>query len=654
MTRGESVGPDHADWIQAALAGSGDAVIFTDAIGRVTFMNRPAEELTGWPGGEAIGRPLNSVFHLVDEQTRQRVTDPVARVLATGEPAGLANHVVLLARTGTEWVLDDGAVPIRDAAGAVAGVVLIFRDVTARRRAEREAADALAFAEGIVEAVRESLVVLGPGSRVKTANRAFYRTFRTTPDATEGRSFFDLGGRHWDVPGLREALGEVFARDRHFDNFEIDREFEHVGRRRMILNARRLSQGGGRDALALLAVEDATERGRTLEALSASETRYRRLFETAQDGILILDAATCLIFDANPFLSEMLGYGPGELAGKALWEIGLFRDVAASKTAFRELQDRGYIRYDDLPLQTRDGRRIEVEFVSNVYTVGDARVIQCNVRDVTDRKRAEEALRAAHDHLEARVRDRTGELARANEALTAEIGRRERAEAARQDLLQRLATGQEEERRRIARELHDQMGQHLAALGLGLKFVKDATPPSPARDRLHHLQELTDRIGKDVHDIALELRPTALDDFGLRAAMSNYAEGWSERAGVEVDFQAFGLDQGRLPMGVETALYRVVQEALTNVLRHARAGRVSVVVQRTPSHALAVVEDDGDGFDAEAVLAAGGSGGRLGLIGMRERVELVGGSLTVERAPVRGTTVIARVPLSADGGHGDG
>ena len=229
-----------------------------------------------------------------------------------------------------------------------------------------------------------------------------------------------------------------------------------------------------------------------------------------------------------------------------MWEIGLFRDIESSKAAFRTLQEKGYIRYEDLPLRTHDGRGIEVEFVSNVYDVGDTRVIQCNIRDVTDRKRAEDALRAAHAELEERVRERTAELAQTNGALTAEIARRERAEADRRDLQRRLTTAQEDERRRIARELHDQMGQHLTALGLGLKVVKDATPdPSPARDRLQSLQALTDLIGREVHHLALELRPTALDDLGLQAALANYAEGWSERSGVEVDFHATGL--GRRP-----------------------------------------------------------------------------------------------------------
>ena len=131
----------------------------------------------------------------------------------------------------------------------------------------------------------------------------------------------------------------------------------------------------------------------TNSTLRTSEIRYRRLFESARDGILILDAATLKITDVNPFMMELLGYSRDEFLGKELWEIGLFSDKAASQQAFRELQMKGYLRYEDLPLQTTDGKLREVEFVSNVYEEDGHRVIQCNIRDVTDRKHAEEERR---------------------------------------------------------------------------------------------------------------------------------------------------------------------------------------------------------------------------------------------------------------------
>lgn len=135
------------------------------------------------------------------------------------------------------------------------------------------------------------------------------------------------------------------------------------------------------------------ESKKAYEKMSVSETRYRRLFETAQDGILLLDADTGQITDVNPFLMKILGYSHDELSNKKLWEVGFFKDIASSKAAFLKLQEHGYVRYEDLPLQTKEGRKIEVEFICNVYLVNGKKVIQCDIRDITDRKRMEEKVK---------------------------------------------------------------------------------------------------------------------------------------------------------------------------------------------------------------------------------------------------------------------
>ena len=146
-------------------------------------------------------------------------------------------------------------------------------------------------------------------------------------------------------------------------------------------------------------VQDITARKQAEEALAVSESRYRRLFEAAHDGILILDSDSGQIVDVNPFMKDLLGYSHEELLNKKLWEIGPFKDIAASKESFLELQNKGFVRYENLPLETKDGRRMAVEFVSNVYLVDHKKVIQCNIRDITDRVRAEQALRESQHDL---------------------------------------------------------------------------------------------------------------------------------------------------------------------------------------------------------------------------------------------------------------
>ena len=300
MTPTQQSPGSQGNWIESALAGIGVATIVTDARGHILFMNMVAESLTGWAQGEAAGRPVAAVFQIVNDSTRRPVVDPVSEVLSTGSVIGLANHIVLIARDGTEWVLDDGAAPVRDASGELLGAVLIFRDVTERHRAEKVVEEGRVFAEGIVGTIREPLLVLDADLRVKIANRSFYQSFHVTPGQTEGHRLFDLGNRQWDIPALRELLEEILPQNSHFNDFEVDHTFEGIGRRSMVLNARRLPPAGSRPGMILLAIEDVTERRRAAEALALSEVRYRRLFETAQDGILLVDPSHTTDFRREP------------------------------------------------------------------------------------------------------------------------------------------------------------------------------------------------------------------------------------------------------------------------------------------------------------------------------------------------------------------
>jgi signal transduction histidine kinase len=226
----------------------------------------------------------------------------------------------------------------------------------------------------------------------------------------------------------------------------------------------------------------------------------------------------------------------------------------------------------------------------------------------------------------------------------------------RTELLRQLVHAEEEERRRLSRRLHDQMGQHLAALTIGLKGLEPAPGTAPeASARLDDLRALVDRIDQEVRRIALDLRPAVLDDLGVNDALQSCVQEWSERSGVKADFQSVGLADGPLSAAVETTLYRVVQETLTNVLKHARANRVSVVAEQRAGEVRLIVEDDGAGFDGEVVRARPDRRERgLGLIGIREGVALLGGTVTIESEPSHGTAVFVRIPLAAEADPSDG
>ena len=214
-------------------------------------------------------------------------------------------------------------------------------------------------------------------------------------------------------------------------------------------------------------------------------------------------------------------------------------------------------------------------------------------------------------------------------------------DALRGQLLEQVIAAQEEERKRIARELHDQTGQALTSLLVGLRTLE--TEANPARTS--ELKAIVSDTLDGVRDLALELRPSVLDDLGLAPALQHYARAWTGRHGLAIDFQMVGLDGLRMPPPVETALYRIVQEALTNIVRHASAEQVSVLLERRDSTLVAIVEDDGCGFAVDRLIRSEVSEHWLGLHGMRERAELLGGTLTIESSPAAGTTVFVEVPV---------
>ena len=215
----------------------------------------------------------------------------------------------------------------------------------------------------------------------------------------------------------------------------------------------------------------------------------------------------------------------------------------------------------------------------------------------------------------------------------------DQARRVQRDSLRRVVQAQEEERRRLARELHDETGQALASILLGLKTLEEAGDMAELRDRVAALRSRVVETLQDVRRLAVELRPAALDDFGLEPALERLATGFAEKTGLKVELES-RLHDDRLPSEVETVLYRIVQEALTNIVKHANAGHVSIVVTQRPDSVGAIVEDDGQGFDPE-----GGADGGIGLIGMRERVALLDGTMVLDSAEGKGTTLAVEVPL---------
>jgi len=263
--------------------------------------------------------------------------------------------------------------------------------------AAQEPRPANGYRHSLIEASLDPLVTISPEGRIIDVNQATVEITGVPREQLIGSEF----GGFFTQPenaynGLREAFSKGFVRDYPLAIRHVSGKIREV-----LYNAGVYRDDAGAAEGVLAAARDVTERKRADEELRESEMQYRRLFEAAQDGILIVDVETGQIIDVNPFLIDMLCYSREELVGKKLWEIGALSQVALNREAFRKLQTKGYARYEDLPLRAKDGRQMEVEFVSNVYPVGITTVIQCNIRDITERRRAErkKALLARTDGL---------------------------------------------------------------------------------------------------------------------------------------------------------------------------------------------------------------------------------------------------------------
>jgi len=271
-----------------------------------------------------------------------------------------------------------------------------------------DAEEARRYAESIVETIREPLLVLDADLKIISANRSFYRTFKVTPAETIESYIYDLGNRQWDIPMLRELLEEVLPEKEAFDDFEVDHKFRDIGHRIMLLNARQIYRKGSGAKMILLAIEEITERRRLESILKDSEERFRRLFETASDGILLLEKCEGTIMQANPATERILGYTNTECVGNTLQDIGIVLDDGKFQTTMQNLNENDILNYADFPIKTKSGRHIDTD----IYLVDRAMLAQCNIRDITLRKQAEKEKHGLEEQLRrAEKMEALGQLA---------------------------------------------------------------------------------------------------------------------------------------------------------------------------------------------------------------------------------------------------
>jgi signal transduction histidine kinase len=282
--------------------------------------------------------------------------------------------------------------------------------------------------------------------------------------------------------------------------------------------------------------------------------------------------------------------------------------------------------------------------VKRVSVDGGTLLYAC--REITARKRAQEELQKAHDELEEKVKERTNELTQTNDLLQAEIRNHKRAEEQIHSLTQELIKAQETERQMISRELHDSVAQDLSSLKIACQTLLANEPQvsSQVKQKVSEMSEVLHRTVMAVRDLSYSLRPPGLDGIGLVEVISQYCDDFFEKSGIQVDFHSAGVDSTKLDFDMEINLYRLVQEGLTNIIKHADATYATIGLVGAFPNIILRIEDDGKGFDVEKRLANASHKKRMGLQSMKQRIRLLGGQMLIQSRPGRGTKLSMKIP----------
>jgi two-component system, chemotaxis family, CheB/CheR fusion protein len=592
-----------------------------------------------------MGRPLMHITHKLEyENLLDDARSALASLIRVEREVRSADgdwHIARLA-------------PYRTVEDKIDGVALTLVDITQRKIAEAEREglheDLLkerALMDAVVRQMPAGVIIAEAYSgNIVFTNEQADLIWQAAVEKSGGAHFSSYLGYHEDGrPYAPEELpmSRAIKRGEVVRNEEIRLKRGDDGWDCINTSSSPIRDRNGNIIAGVATFYDATEQRRAESSLQYSQERLRLLVESIEDYAIFIIGRSGRIETWNPGAESIFGYSESEVLGQSGDIIFTPEDRASGApeqemskalTEGRAEDERWHIR--------KDGSRFFASGVMSAMRGADSVGCVKILRDLTDRKQMEVELRRSRDELEERVKERTREIEEGYRALEAEVIERRAAEERVKELLRRVVDTQELERRRIARDLHDHLGQQMTALRLSLESLKEQTRGQSAlHKQVRQIQAAAERVDKDVDFLAWELRPSTLDLLGLAATVESFVQEWSKHFSIPAEFHTTDLADACLSIESETNLYRIMQEALNNIYKHAEASRVAVMLEKRDKNVALIVEDDGKGFDPNEASSAGQG---IGLISMRERASLTGGTLEIQSEPGAGTTIFARVP----------
>jgi PAS domain S-box-containing protein len=755
-----------------------DAIIMMDDEGHISYWNKAAENIFGYSTDEALRKELH--MFLAPQKYRDPYRKGILTFKATGRGPVVGKTLELEAvrKDGTRFPIELSVSVIKiDGRWHATGIV---RDISERKRAEEELQETRDYLEKLFNYANAPIIVWDPAFTITRFNHAFERL--------TGKSSDEVVGAPLDILFPDDRREEAMAHIRRTGEGERWEVVEIPivradGTVRIVLwNSANLYAEDGTTVIATIAQgQDITERKRAEKAVRESEAKFRAITHSAKDAIIMMDDEGNISY-WNEAAKDIFGYSAREAIGA---ELHLFLAPQKYHDAYR----RGIPKFKktghgpavgktlELEAVRKDGTKFPIELsVSAIKRDGKWHATGI-IRDISQRKRAEDALRKAHDELERRVEERTAKLARTTEQLKLELAERKRVEESLRESEERLrsvaqtasdaiitidsrgnivfwnraaekifdysadeAMGQpvtvimperfrkdhrngmervvstghsdiigttvemvglgksgrefpvelsvatwktkggvfftgilrditkrkraeeeikrlsrqlicviEDERKRLARDLHDEFGRALTALHFGIEALHDSLPQElqGQKTRCHEAIELIEDLGDNIRNISSELRPDMLDHLGLIPTLEWYIEDFVKRInGLQIDFQTVGVKK-RPDAEIEIVLYRILQEALNNIAKHAKAKHVSILLTCSHPKLIFTIKDDGVGFErTEGILPSGANKQGIGLIGMRERVGSLGGAIDIRSSRGQGTVIRVELPVS--------